>query len=52
MTRRTSPNLESLEGRSLLSALAISLTTNQSTYQTGQPIEMTFQETNESSQTI
>ena len=52
MTRRTRLNLEPLEGRSLLSAIAYSLTTNQSTYQPGQPIEMTFQETNESSQTI
>ncbi len=52
MTRRTRLNLESLEGRSLLSAMAYSLTTNQSTYQPGQPIEMTFQETNESGRTI
>ncbi len=52
MTRRTRLNLESLEGRSLLSAIAYSLTTNQATYQSGQPIEMTFQETNESSRTI
>jgi hypothetical protein len=52
MTRRTRLDLESLEGRSLLSAIAYSLTTNQSTYQPGQAIEMTFQETNESSRTI
>jgi hypothetical protein len=62
MTRRTHWNLEPLEERSLLSglgvgptsssALAYSLTTNQSTYQPGQPVEMTFQETNDSHQTI
>ena len=52
MTRRTRLNLEPLEGRSLLSAMAYNLTTNQSTYQPGQPIEMTFQETNESGRTI
>jgi hypothetical protein len=52
MARRTRLNLEPLEGRSLLSAIAYSLTTDQSTYQPGQPIEMTFQETNESGRTI
>jgi Intracellular proteinase inhibitor len=52
MTRRTRLNLEILEGRSLLSALAYSLTTNQSTYEPGQPIEMTFSETNESGRSI
>jgi hypothetical protein len=52
MIRRTRPNLELLEGRDLLSALATSLTTNQSVYQPGQPIVMTFQETNVSSQPI
>jgi len=52
MLRRTRPNLELLEGRDLLSGLATSLTTNQSVYQPGQPIVMTFQETNVSSQPI
>ena len=46
MIRRTHLNLEPLEGRSLLSGLAYSLTTDQSAYQVGQPIVMTFQETN------
>ena len=49
MNRRTHLNLETLEGRSLLSGLASSLTTDRSTYQPGQPIVMTFQETNVSS---
>lgn len=52
MLRRTRPNLELLEGRALLSGLASSLTTNQSVYQPGQPVVMTFQETNISSQPI
>ena len=46
MNRRTHLNLETLEGRSLLSGLSYSLTTDQSTYQPGQPVVMTFQETN------
>jgi hypothetical protein len=52
MIRRTRPSLEPLEGRSLLSGLAYSLTTNQAIYQLGQPVEMTFQETNVSSQPV
>jgi hypothetical protein len=52
MTRRTRLNLETLEGRSLLSGLATGLTTNRSVYQPGQPIVMTFQETNVSNQPI
>src|SRR5262245_50963235 len=52
MKRRTHLTLEPLEGRSLLSGLAYSLTSNQSVYQPGQPIVMTFQETNVSNQTI
>jgi hypothetical protein len=36
------------ESRCLLSALAYSLTTNQSTYQSGQPVQMSFTETNTS----
>lgn len=49
MKRRSVFSLEALEGRSLLSGLATSLTTNASTYQAGQPVVMTFQETNTSS---
>jgi hypothetical protein len=52
MKRRTPLNLETLEGRALLSGLSYSLTTNQSSYQTGQPVVMTFQETNVSNQVI
>lgn len=48
MKRRIPPGLESLEGRSLLSGLAASLTTDQATYQPGQPVVMTFRETNDS----
>ena len=52
MIRRTHLNLEPLEGRSLLSGLAYSLTTDQSAYQPGQPIVMTFQVTNVSTHAI
>ncbi|MHB1558082.1 MAG: hypothetical protein ACYC61_11515 [Isosphaeraceae bacterium] len=48
MKRRTAFSLEPLEGRSLLSGLATSLTTDGSSYQAGQPVVMTFQETNTS----
>ena len=46
MVRRTSPVLERLEERALLSSLAFSLTTDQSNYQVGQPIKLTFTEKN------
>jgi hypothetical protein len=46
MARRASPVVEGLEERALLSSLAYSLNTDQSVYQVGQPIEMTFTETN------
>jgi Intracellular proteinase inhibitor len=52
MKRRTHLNLEPLEGRALLSGLAYSLTTNQTVYQPGQPVVMTFRETNVSNHTI
>jgi Intracellular proteinase inhibitor len=48
MRRRAFLNVERLEYRALLSALSASLTTNQSVYQAGQPIEMTFTLTNTS----
>jgi hypothetical protein len=48
MRRRTRLSVEQIEPRRLLSALAYSLTTNQSTYQAGQPIDFTFTETNTS----
>jgi hypothetical protein len=46
MARRAMLGVEALEGRTLLSSLSYSLTTNQSVYQVGQPIELTFTETN------
>jgi hypothetical protein len=46
MRRRTQLSVELIESRQLLSALAYSLTTNQSTYEVGQPINFTFTETN------
>jgi hypothetical protein len=52
MTRRTLLNLEPLEGRALLSALSVSLTTNKSVYQVGQPVRLTFTETNNTSQPV
>jgi len=52
MIRRTRLNVEPLEGRALLSGLAYSLTTDQSVYQPGQPVEMTFRATNVSAQPV
>jgi len=52
MKRRTPLNLEPLEGRAMLSGLSSSITTNQTTFQPGQPVVMTFTETNVSDQTI
>ena len=46
MTRRTSLNIDRLEEKVLLSALSISLTTDQSVYQAGQPVHLIFTETN------
>jgi hypothetical protein len=48
MKRKTSLTVERLEMRSLLSGLTYSLTTNQSVYQVGQTVQMTFSETNTS----
>jgi hypothetical protein len=50
--RNRRPCVESLETRALLSAISVSLTTNQSVYQSGQPIQMTFTETNTSNQRV
>ena len=52
MARRASLIIEGLEERALLSSLAYSLTTDQSVYQVGQPIEMTFTETNTGNQPL
>ena len=52
MARRTVPHVEGLERRTLLSSISYSLTTDQSVYQVGQPIELTFTETNVSNQPV
>jgi hypothetical protein len=52
MKRRRRLNIESLEDRSLLSGLAINITTNAPVYQPGQPVHLTFTETNTGSQSI
>ena len=46
MTRKFALRVEQLEVRELLSNLAYSLTTNKPVYQVGQPVDMTFTETN------
>ena len=43
---RMALGVDELEGRSLLSGISYTLTTDQSTYQVGQPIQITFTETN------
>ena len=48
MRRRKRPSVELMESRELLSGLTESLTTDQSTYQLGQPIHFTFTITNTS----
>src|SRR5262245_27350348 len=52
MKRRTHLSLEPLEGRALLSGMAFDVTTNQSVYEPGQPVVMTFRETNVSNHVI
>jgi hypothetical protein len=52
MRRRTPLSVEMIESRCLLSALAYGLTTSQSTYQSGQPVHMTFTETNTSAKPV
>ena len=52
MRRRRCLSLENLELRSLLSGMTYSLTTDQSSYQIGQPINMTFTETNTGDQPV
>ncbi len=48
MNRRTELNVYPLEGRTLLSALSISLKTSASVYEMGEPVNLTFTETNTS----
>lgn len=52
MKRRRPPVVESLESKTLLSGLSYTLTTNQPVYQAGQPIQITFTETNTSNQPV
>jgi hypothetical protein len=52
MSRETRPRVEGLENKALLSGLSVSLTTDKSSYQAGQPISMTLTETNMSNQPI
>jgi hypothetical protein len=52
MVRRTRLNVESLEGRTLLSGLSATLTTNASSYQVGQPVHLTFTLMNASSKSV
>ena len=49
---RMALGVDELEGRSLLSGISYTLTTDQSAYQVGQPIEITFTETNTGDQPV
>jgi hypothetical protein len=50
MARKSGLSVEDLERRTLLSGIAYTLTTDQSVYQVGQPIQITFTETNTGTQ--
>jgi hypothetical protein len=52
MRLRTRLNIESLESRALLSGLSVALTTNASSYEVGQPVQLTFTETNNTSHAV
>jgi hypothetical protein len=52
MRRQSLPSVESLEGRALLSDITYSVTTDKSSYAPGQPVQLTFTETNVSSQNV
>jgi hypothetical protein len=52
VSRRRRLRIERLEERALLSGVSYTLTTDQSTYQVGQPIQITLTGTNVSDQTI
>ena len=52
MARKIALRVERLEVRELLSSLAYSVTTDKSTYQVGQPVQLTFTETNTSNQPV
>jgi hypothetical protein len=52
MNRSARLTVEALEARALLSGLSVSVATDKAVYQPGQPIHMTFTETNASSQPV
>ena len=52
MTRRTPLNVEFLESRALLSAVSARMTTDRSVYSVGQPVQLTFTETNDTNKPI
>ena len=52
MTRRTALMVEPLETRALLSGTSVSVTTDQSTYQVGQPVQITVTDTNNTDMAI
>jgi hypothetical protein len=52
LVRRVLPNVEALEGKSLLSPLAVTLTTNRHCYRSGAVVRMTLTETNVSGQDV
>jgi hypothetical protein len=52
MSRQLRPSLESLETKTLLSDLSVSVTTDKSSYAVGQPVHMTFTETNVSNHDV
>ena len=52
MARKIALRVERLEVRELLSSLSYSLTTDKSTYQVGQPVALTFTETNTSTKPV
>ena len=52
MARKIALRVERLEVRELLSSLSYSVTTDKSTYQVGQPVQLTFTETNTSTKPV
>ncbi len=52
MARKFGVSVEDLERRTLLSGIAYTLTTDQSVYQAGQPIQIAFTETNTGAQPV
>ena len=52
MAHKFGVSVEDLERRTLLSGIAYSLTTDQSVYQAGQPIQIAFTETNTGTQPV